>query len=245
MIAVKVGLLECDHVAPRFQHIGGDYREMFDAMLATDAPGLTLVPYDVCNGEFPARLDDCDAYLCTGSRHSAYEHREWIGRLLDFVRATHAARTPFVGICFGHQALAQALGGLVERARDGWGVGVHQMDVVQPASWMQPPRQACRLQYMHQDQVMRLPPGAELLGRTGHCPIAMFQFADSMLGIQAHPEFPAAYGEALIGDRVGRIGLERAEQGRASLAEPADGDLAARWIARFLVSAMSRRTAAK
>jgi len=234
---MKVGLLECDHVAPRFQHIVGDYREMFGAMLAREAPGLTLVPYDVCNGEFPAGLEACDAYLRTGSRHSAFEHREWIGRLLDLVREAQAARTPFVGICFGHQVLAQALGGLVERASGGWGVGVHQMDVVQPASWMQPPRPACRLQYMHQDQVVRLPPRAELLGRTGHCPMAMFQLGDTILGIQGHPEFPAAYGEAPIGDRVERIGVERAAQGRASLAEPADAGLAAQWIARFLADA--------
>jgi GMP synthase-like glutamine amidotransferase len=244
-MSMKIGLLECDHVAPRFRHIAGDYREMFSAMLARDAPpGLTLLPFDICNAVWPASLDVCDAYLCTGSRHSALEHRDWIAHLLEFVREAHAARMPFVGICFGQQILARALGGVVERASDGWGVGVHRMDVVQAASWMQPPQPACRLQYMHQDQVVRLPPGAELLGRTEHCPVAMFQLGPSMLGIQGHPEFAAAYGEALIGDRVERIGAERAERGRASLAEPADTNLAAAWIARFLESASSSRSTA-
>jgi hypothetical protein len=108
------------------------------------------------------------------------------------------------------------------------------MDVVRSEAWMQPPRPACRLQYMHQDQVVRLPPGAELLGRTEHCPVAMFQLGDTMLGIQGHPEFAAAYSEALIDDRVERIGVERVERGGASLAEPADTNLVAAWIARFL-----------
>ena len=241
---MKIGLLECDHVAPRLRDIAGDYREMFSAMLARDLPGLTLIPFDICAAVWPASLDVCDAYLCTGSRHSAFEHRDWIALLLEFVREAHAARTPFVGICFGHQVLAQALGGLVERASDGWGVGVHRMEVVQPASWMQPPRPACRLQYMHQDQVVRLAPGAELLGRTEHCPMAMFQLGDTMLGIQGHPEFPPEYGEALIGDRVEQIGAARAEQGRASLSEPADAALAAQWIARFLERASSSRSIA-
>jgi GMP synthase-like glutamine amidotransferase len=233
-MSMKVGLLECDHVAPRFHHIAGDYREMFGAMLAREASALTLVPFDVCNGEWPAAVNVCDAYLCTGSRHSAFEPRDWIVRLLGFVREVHAARVPFVGICFGHQVAAQALGGLVERTSDGWGVGIHQMDVVRTAPWMQPPRSACRLQFMHQDQVVRLPPGADLLGRTAHCPMAMFQLGDTILGVQGHPEFPAEYGETLIRDRVGRIGEARADDGCASFAQPADASLAAQWIRRFL-----------
>jgi GMP synthase-like glutamine amidotransferase len=196
---------------------------------------VTLVPYDVCNGQFPSSVDTCDAYLCTGSRCSAYDQADWILRLLDFVRELHPARAPFVGICFGHQVLAEALGGKVERASSGWGVGVHGMDVVRSEEWMQPPRRACRLQYMHQDQVVRLPPAADLLGRTDHCPVAMLGVGETMLGIQGHPEFPAAYGEALIGDRIERIGPDRARVGRTSLTQPVDDRLAAEWIARFFV----------
>jgi GMP synthase-like glutamine amidotransferase len=231
---MRVGLLECDHVAPRFRHIAGDYRDMFGALLAPAAPDVTLVPFDVCNGQFPLSVDDCEAYLCTGSRSSAYDRTDWIVRLLDFVRELHAARAPFVGICFGHQVLAQALDGRVERAGGGWGVGVHGMDVVRAEPWMQPPRQDCRLQYMHQDQVVRLPPGGERLGQTDHCPVAMFGVGETMLGIQGHPEFPIAYGDALISERVERIGADRAVHGRTSLAQPVDDGLAARWIARFV-----------
>jgi len=231
---MRVALLECDHVAPRYRHIAGDYRDMFVAWLAPAAPAVTFVPFDVCNGQFPPSASACDAYLCTGSRHSAYDPAEWIVRLLDFVRELHAARATFVGICFGHQVLAEALGGKVERACDGWGVGVHGMDVVRGEPWMDPPRPDCRLQYMHQDQVVRLPSGAELLGRADHCPMAMFGVGGTLLGVQGHPEFPIAYGEALISDRAERIGVDRAAHGRTSLAQPVDAELAARWIARFL-----------
>jgi GMP synthase-like glutamine amidotransferase len=234
---MRVGLLECDHVAPRFRHIAGDYRDMFGAWLAPAAPAVTLVPFDVCNGQFPSSVDACNAYLCTGSRCAAYDQADWILRLLDFVRGLHTARMPFVGICFGHQVLAEALGGNVERASSGWGVGVHGMDVIRGEAWMQPPSAACRLQYMHQDQVVRLPPGAELLGRTDHCQVAMFGVGETMLAIQGHPEFPVAYAEALIGDRIERIGADRAVDGRTSLAQPIDERLAAEWIARFFARA--------
>jgi GMP synthase (glutamine-hydrolysing) len=87
---------------------------------------------------------------------------------------------------------------------------------------------------MHQDQVERLPEGGVVIGRSDHCPVAMFRVGDSTLGIQAHPEFPKAYSEALLLDRVERIGVERAQAALASLDQPADESLMANWIVEFL-----------
>jgi GMP synthase-like glutamine amidotransferase len=231
---MKVGLLECDHVLERFRHIGGDYRDMFATLFAPHAPSISLHPFDVCNGEFPASIDECAAYVCTGSRFSVYDDVAWIHTLKDFIWQLRDAEQPFVGICFGHQMLAEALGGKVTKSEYGWGAGVHSVELVKQEAWMQPPQTRCHLQYMHQDQVQQLPDNSTLLGQSAHCPVAIFQVGATMLGIQAHPEFPAAYSDALLLDRVERIGVERVQTARGSLSQKTDEALVANWIACFL-----------
>ena len=231
---MKIGILECDHVLERFRHIAGDYREMFTDLFDCHAPQITLRTFDVCNGEFPSSLDSCDAYLATGSRFSAYDDIDWIHRLKDFLRRIHEAEKPFVGVCFGHQLIAESMGGKVSRAETGWGAGVHNVEIVRHEKWMRPERSSCALQYMHQDQVERLPENGVVIGRSDHCPVAMFRFGDSMFGIQAHPEFPKAYSEALLLDRAERIGEERVKTALASMDQPADESVAAKWIVEFL-----------
>lgn len=231
---MKIGLLECDHVAERFRHIAGDYREMFTALLSPCAPEFSLQCFDVCNGEFPASVDACDAYLTTGARLSAYDDNDWIQMLKGFVRQVYNAKVPFVGICFGHQVLAEALGGKVEKAENGWGVGVHRVKIVRHEPWMDPEQRSCGLQFMHQDQVQRLPEDSIVLGRTEDCPVAMFRVGETMLGIQPHPEFSSAYSEALICDRVERVGETKARTALDSLSLTTDEAVVAKWIAEFL-----------
>ncbi len=231
---LRIGLLECDHVDQAFRTAtGGDYSDLFAAWLAPFATSLELVAYDVAGGHFPARIDECDGYLCTGSRHGVNDDIEWIGTLRSFVASVSEAGVPCVGICFGHQMIAQALGGRVDRAPGGWGAGVHRIEVVDHEGWMEPGADRLSLHFMHQDQVLDLPPGAKLLGRAGHCPNAMFQ-AGSALGLQAHPEFVTAYTEALIRSRELRLGADTAKAALASLSRPTDELTAGRWVARFL-----------
>lgn len=225
---MRIGLLECDHVDDRHRGIGGDYRDYFERLL-----GREVAPYDAVGGELPSSPDECDAWLATGSRHSAYERLPWIDATAAFLRDVHDAARPFVGICFGHQLLARALGGTVERAATGWGAGVRPVDVVRAEPWMDPPRPAVRLHFLHQDQVTAVPDGAAVLACAGHCEIAAFRVG-RMLGIQAHPEFTAPYAEALITERTGRIGADRTAGALASLATPTDEGVVARWLNSFL-----------
>ena len=99
---------------------------------------------------------------------------------------------------------------------------------------MRPGQAACRLQYMHADQVRRLPAGATVLGRSPHCEVAMFSVGPAMLGIEGHPEFPAAFNEALIRARREQMGAARAEEALASVNRPTDAPLVGQWIAEFL-----------
>jgi GMP synthase-like glutamine amidotransferase len=234
---MKIGLLGCDDVPERFRHIAGGYQDMFEKLLAPQIPELELTWFDACKGELPSGTDTCDAYVCTGSRYSVYEDRDWIAKLKEYVRQLHEARKPFVGICFGHQLLAESLGGQVKPAAQGWGVGIHEMRVTHPEPWMQPPRSDCKLEYMHADQVQQLPPDSVVLAAAPHCPVAMFRVGDTMLGIEGHPEFPAPYVEALVSTRKERIGEERANAALASLSQETDDGIVARWIANFLRAA--------
>ncbi|MEY2571426.1 MAG: hypothetical protein QOE63_1776 [Acidimicrobiaceae bacterium] len=219
---MRVGLLMCDHVDGRFRAIAGDYDDMFGALFSD----LDLVPYDAVGGVLPKAADDCDAWLLTGSRHSAYDDEPWISALSAFVRDLHVAGAPTVGICFGHQLLAHALGGRVERAASGWGVGAHAIERSADLEW--------RLLFMHQDQVVALPDDGVVLGSTDHCPVAALQIGPSMVGVQAHPEFSADYERALLDLRVERIGEAKVAAARASLDAPTDERAAASWLAAFM-----------
>jgi GMP synthase-like glutamine amidotransferase len=234
---MNIGLLMCDDVPSRFRNIAGGYQDMFDALLRPHVPGLTFTRYDVRNGEVPASPDAHDVYVCTGSRHSVYDKLDWIEALKAFVRDVNDNGKVFVGICFGHQVLAEALGGEVGKADQGWGIGVLGMDIVQPEPWMQPPQSHCLLQYMHGDQVVHLPPESTLLAVAPHCPVAMFKVRETMLGIEGHPEFPAAYEEALLRSRRDSIGAEPVDAALATLSTPTDHDVAGRWIAKFIEQA--------
>ena len=231
---MKIGLLGCDDVPERFRQFGGTYREMFRRLLAPHMPAAQFTWFDIVNGELPQSPESCDAYICTGSRYSVYEDHDWIARLKTFVRTLHDGKKPFVGICFGHQILAEAMGGKVDKAREGWGVGVHDMEVVKPEPWMEPRATRAKLQYMHGDQVQRLPPDGEVLAHAAHCEVAMFRVGETMLGIEGHPEFPAEYVAALLEDRRERIGKDVVNAALAHVNEPTQHDVVAQWIKNFL-----------
>jgi len=232
---MKIGLLECDHVLDKFQHIAGDYRDMFAALFPEDE----LVPFDVCKGRFPDSVQTCDAYLCTGSKFSVYDEMDWILELKRFVRELYAREKTYVGVCFGHQMLGEALGGRVEKAPVGWCVGVHSFQVQQSEPWMNPFQTNCNLLMMCQDQITALPPDGMVLACAKACPVGMLRVGPRMLGLQAHPEFPLAYEGALLVDRVGRIGAELVQAGLDSLATPLDAGLMGKWLRNFMVSAPS------
>ena len=231
---MHIGILQADRVDPAQRARFGDYPAMFaDTLRGGMHQDATFEFFDVRRGRYPRRIDDCSGYLITGSRASVYDDDRWIARLIGFMGELHAAHARTVGICFGHQLIAQALGGAVGRSPAGWGVGVHTWKVVGRESWMHPPMREIRLLASHQDQVETLPPGARLLASSTFCPHAAFSVGDHMLAVQGHPEFTKAYAEFLMRKRRPLLGAAF-EPGMRSLDQPTDAGVIAGWIARFL-----------
>ena len=224
---MTLGLLQCDHAAGEFLPIAGD----LDAMFRRWLPGAWRV-YDLTAGQRPAARD-CDAWVATGSRFSVYDDVPWIHAFAEFVREIHAARRPFLGICFGHQMMAHALGGKVARGPRGWGVGVHNFRVLHKEPWMDPPLDSVSVLMSCQDQVEELPPDSVVLASNNHCPVALYR-CGTLLGIQGHPEWDPAYAAALLQARRERIGAGRAGAASATLDTPRHSAEIARWAAHWL-----------
>ena len=239
MTALKVGILQTDHVLEPFRTEFGDYDEMFTGILQARArhAGLTLELqyHDVVNGGCP-RQAAADAYLITGSRHSVYEDLPWIRDLVNFLQVALAQGRKVVGICFGHQLMAHYFGGQVSEAEVGWGVGVHHSNVVADFAWMQSRPDAVGMLYSHKDQVVSLPDDAEVFLSNDFCPIGGFVRGDQVWTVQGHPEFSRGYSEALMRHRRDMLGEEVFSQGIASLAQDTDEFEVVDWMLEFVTA---------
>lgn len=207
----------------------------FQRFFAQVPHNLTFVEYRITEGEFPASVTACDAYLVTGSPQGVYDSEPWIGALAAFLRRAYAAGQKLVGICFGHQMLAHTLGGHAEKAAVGWGIGLRRFAIAQNPPWMTPSLTQGQLYFCHQDQVVRLPAGAQRVAGDAFCPNAIFVIGDQVLGIQGHPEFSTSFMATLIDALGEQAGATVAAQAAASLTTGApDSAVVARWVVNFL-----------
>ena len=233
---MKIGLLETGEPPEALQPEFGRYGGMFQALLG---PGHDYVTYDVQAGQLPADPDECDAYIVTGSSAGVYDDLPWIAPLKAFLVETR--RQPLVGICFGHQVMAEAFGGKVVKSDKGWGVGLHAYDVAERPPWLDGgPKVA--VPASHQDQVIEIPPGARAVAGSAFTPAGVLVYDDRpAISMQFHPEFDPAYAAALIEARRGtRYTDPQADTAIASLDMPNDSARVAGWIATFLVQARPR-----
>ena len=230
---MKLGVLQAGGPPVALALKFGSYAQMF---MATLGEGPAWRVYDVQQGEWPEQPEDQDGYIVTGSSSGVYETDAWIAQLLEFLRAARG-RVKLVGVCFGHQAMAQAFGGRVIKSPKGWGVGLHTYRVVERTSWMDD-ASSFALPASHQDQVVELPPGARVLAASDFTPFAMLDYPGlDAISIQPHPEFAPAYAQALIENRRGtRFTDEEADAAIASLDQPNDRERVAGWIRGFLES---------
>lgn len=226
---MRVGLIQCGNINSLLVTDHGDYPEMVSALLG---PEVDLVAFDVQTGQVPDP-GECDGWVISGSVDSTYDDLPWIDPTEHFLRDVVSRQVPVVGVCFGHQLLAQALGGRVEKADAGWGIGVHEYRLADelPDSVDLAPGTRLKLIASHQDQVVELPAGAEVVASSDHCPVAAFTIGPRVLAIQPHPEFSVGFAHHLVEARRHLFGDELADQALADLkaleeSHPGDSDAA-------------------
>jgi GMP synthase-like glutamine amidotransferase len=224
---MMIGILECGYPHSELRAHYGTYGGMMRRFLG---PGRDAVTFDVAAGELPADAAACGANVLTGSAAGVYDDLPWILGLIAFLQGARK-HAKLVGICFGHQAMAQAFGGKVIKSPKRWGVGLRRYDVVHRPSWMDDADHV-DVPASHQDQVVACPPGARVTAASTFTPYAGLDYGDA-ISFQFHPEFTPAYATALIEARRNRYGV-LADPAIASYEGPNDCFRVGGWISRFL-----------
>ena len=223
---MKLAILETGRPPGDLAQRFGDYPTMFEEMLGS---GFEVQRFDVAAGELPDPTAH-DAVLITGSPAGVYEEHDWLPGLFDFIRA--AKDSKMVGVCFGHQAMAEALGGHVEKSDKGWGAGLHRYTITRPEPWLDGAREIAA-PASHQDQVVVQPPNTEITVSSDFTPYAGLAWTDRpAISFQFHPEFSPAFAKGLIAERYNRV--PNPDAAIASLDAPNDNQRVAGWIRRFL-----------
>ena len=224
---MKLAILEAGRPPGDLAQRFGDYPSMFVEILGD---GFEVDTFDVAAGELPADPAEYDAYLITGSPAGVYDLLPWIEPLSEFIRS--AKDRKMVGICFGHQIMAEALGGHVEKSDKGWGAGLHHYSIVRREPWMDGEEKVA-IPASHQDQVVLQPPNTEIVASSDFTPYAGFAWTDRpAISFQFHPEFAPDFAKALIAERYDIV--PNPEAAIASLDAPNDNAPVAGWIRRFL-----------
>lgn len=222
---MKIGILQTGHAPEALLTRFGDYDAMFHRLL--DGHGFVFRTWNVVDGAFPFDTSEADGWLITGSRHGAYDDLPFIAPLESLIRRIHADHVPLIGVCFGHQIIAQALGGRVEKFGGGWSVGrnLYQAGDTEIA-----------LNAWHQDQVIDLPPGATTEASSEFCEHAVLSYGDTIWTVQAHPEFDSAFIEGLANSRgKGVVPDPLLDAARATLDKDTDRLAVGAQMARFFL----------
>ena len=219
---MKIGVLNTGHPPDNVLH-NGKYDRYFARLL--DGNGFDVEGYDVVDGIFPDTVHDADGWLITGSKHGAYEAHAWIPPLEDFIRASYAAGIPMIGVCFGHQIIAKAMGGRVEKFDKGWSVGLTDYHIN---------GRTYAINAWHQDQVVERPAQSEVFAQTDFCENAGLLYGDRIWTIQPHPEYGADFIDNLIETRgAGVVPDALLKNAKSLLDRPSDRMEIAKMMADF------------
>lgn len=240
MDRIKLGILQTNHdksveVGDAFPDDAHRFRDMFDAQ----DDRFTYRIYMTIGGEIPQDLDEQDTYMITGSPLSVLDPHVFTDGLMDFIRRCDAAKKPLMGACFGHQAIALALGGKVAKRSGGYNVGIEDTVFHAQRPWMRPARDRLAMYMFHEDTVTELPLGCDLLGSSANCEIASFAKGDHILTTQAHPEFGHDFMACVLRFSESAIPKDSRQAVWDSLARQAQGDVFGLWTTEFFKRAIA------
>lgn len=232
---MKLTIIQTGDVPPALRPAFGAYPPMFQRMFETAGQGFDydVVPvYDGAGFPDPAGLD---GILITGSAAGVYDDFAWLEPLRAFIRGAYTSATPMLGICFGHQIMADALGGDVRKSEKGWGLGRHTYGVQQRPGFVVSDLPEFSIACSHQDQVIVPPDEAEVFLASEFTPNAGLIYRNGRaLSLQPHPEFEDDYTLALAELRRGKAPDSVVEAAVSSLATPSHSRDMAGWLGAFL-----------
>ena len=203
---MKIGILNADTVELPGASEFGQYPEMFAKIFWAIDETIQFEKYEVQFDQYPKEINDCDAYLITGSKASAYSEESWVNKLKEFIQILHQNKTKLIGICFGHQIIAEALGGTVKNSSKGWHVGVDSISLFKQEFNFNYQDSEFNLIFSHQDEVIKLPENAKLIAGSTICPNAMFVIDDNILCTQGHIELHKDFARLIYDFRKNQIG---------------------------------------
>lgn len=231
---MKIGILICGEVKHEVAKQAGQYWDRFLRFFANVKPDFEFTNYKVYLEEFPISIEENEAYIISGSVFSVNGSELWVSQLVAFIQECYHKKIRMVGICFGHQIIAKAMGGVVSYNAQGWGLGVKKHEVIKHCSWMVPSAEKINIIMSHQEAVVTLPPKAELLMISSHCPIVGYQIENLFVGFQGHPEMSSFVSCVAIEKVKSNFDTEFYENIMKSLLVAPDQRLLATWIVNFI-----------